>query len=243
MAVIYGIHPVLECLKSQSRQIERIYFARGGCSRNVQEIIDLARRLGLPVKFESRNVLDQKAKKASHQGVIAFCADKPYASFEEIVANLGSLPLLVILDSIEDPRNLGAILRTCAAFGVAGVILPKDHAAGLSPSVSKTAEGGLEYLKVARVTNLVRAIQELKERGIWIVGIETDQGTLCHEIDYGLPVGFVLGGEGAGVRRLVRQSCDFLVSIPTRGPIRSLNVSVSAGIVLAEAMRQRLTGK
>ena len=153
MDLIYGVRPVLERLKSNPRQIERIYIAHGASKRNIQEIIDLARELGLSINFESRVVLDHKTGRASHQGVVAVGSLPHYALLDEILNSLDPKPLLVILDSIEDPRNLGAILRSCAAYGVDGVILPKDHAAGLSSLVSKTAAGALEYLKVARVTN------------------------------------------------------------------------------------------
>ncbi|PYV42527.1 MAG: 23S rRNA (guanosine(2251)-2'-O)-methyltransferase RlmB [Acidobacteria bacterium] len=243
MDLIYGIHPVLERLKSNPRQIERIYIARGASNRNIQEVIDLARELGLPIKFEPRVVLDHKTGKVSHQGVIAACIARHYAPIEEVLDSLGPRPVLVILDSIEDPRNLGAVLRSCAAYGVEGVILPKDHAAGLSSLVSKTAAGALEYLRVARVTNLVRTIQQLREKGIWVIGVESGQEKYCHEIDYTFPVAFVFGNEGSGLRRLVRENCDLLVSIPTQGSIRSLNVSVAVGVVIYEAVRQQLNRK
>ena len=225
MDLIYGIHPVLERLKSNPRQIERIYIARGASNRNIQEVIDLARELGLPIKFEPRVVLDHKTGKVSHQGVIAACIARHYAPIEEVLDSLGPRPVLVILDSIE------------------GVILPKDHAAGLSSLVSKTAAGALEYLRVARVTNLVRTIQQLREKGIWVIGVESGQEKYCHEIDYTFPVAFVFGNEGSGLRRLVRENCDLLVSIPTQGSIRSLNVSVAVGVVIYEAVRQQLNRK
>jgi 23S rRNA (guanosine2251-2'-O)-methyltransferase len=243
MSLIFGIHSVLECLKQNPGLIERLYVARGASSRPLQQIIDLARQAGLPPKFESRTVLDHKSNKASHQGVVAVCKDRQYVSFDELLENLSSQTILVILDGIEDPRNLGAILRTCAAFSVTGIILPKDHAVGISPVVSKTAEGALEYLGIARVTNLTRSIQTLKEKGVWVVGIESDQDKLCHEFDYCGPSALVFGNEGTGLRRLVRENCDVLLSIPATGAIRSLNVSVAVGIALYECTRRRLIGQ
>ena len=240
MDLIYGIHPVLERLKSNPRQIERIYIAQGTSNRNIQKVIELARKLGLAIRFEPRVLLDHQTGKASHQGVVAVTTVRNYALLDEMLGSLSPKALLVILDSIEDPRNLGAILRSCAAYGVEGVILPRDHAAGLSSLVSKTAAGALEYVRVARVTNLARTIQELKEKGIWVIGVESGQEKYCHEIDYPPPVAFVFGNEGSGLRRLVRENCDVLVSIPTQGEIHSLNVSVAVGVAIYEAVRQRM---
>ncbi len=239
MNIIYGIHSVQECLKSESKPIERIFFSQGISNRSLQQIIDLARSKGIPVKFEPRIYLDRKTGQAAHQGVMAVCATQTYWDIEDILTRLSCQPLLVLLDSIMDPRNLGAVLRSCAVFGVDGVVIPKDNAAGLSPVVSKTAEGALEHIRVARVTNLVRSIELLKERGIWVVGIESCQPTFCNEVDYIIPVALVFGNEGSGLRRLVRENCDILASIPTSGPLHSLNVSVAAGIALYEVARSR----
>jgi 23S rRNA (guanosine2251-2'-O)-methyltransferase len=243
MDLIYGVHPVLECLRSGSRQIERIYLARGASNQKVRTIIQLARERGLPIKFESRAILDKKWAAAAHQGVVAVCAVRDYFSLDSILKNLSPKPVLAILDSIEDPRNLGAILRSCAVFGVEGIILPKDRAAGLSSVVSKTAQGALEYLKIAKVTNLVTAIEELKAMGVWVVGVETGQEKFCHEFSFDVPTALVLGNEESGLRRLIRERCDILVSIPTVGAIQSLNVSVAAGIVMYEVTRQRTAQK
>jgi 23S rRNA (guanosine2251-2'-O)-methyltransferase len=158
---------------------------------------------------------------------------------EDLLAKLGPSALVVLLDSIEDPRNLGAVLRSAAAAGADGVVITKDHAAGLTTVVSKAAAGGMEHLTVARVTNLARAIDQLKDRGVWIIGVETGQQVNCQDLDLTTATAFVLGNEGVGLRRLVRKKCDFLASIPTPGPIHSLNVSVAASIVLYEAIRQR----
>jgi 23S rRNA (guanosine2251-2'-O)-methyltransferase len=236
---IYGIHSVLECLKSDSKAIERIYLSRGAGSRGLQEIIDLARSKGISIKFEPRSALDRKTSNAVHQGVLAFCGASGYVGLEDILDHLNQRSLLVLLDSVEDPRNLGAILRSCAVFSVDGVIIPKDKAAGLSPTVAKTAEGALEHLLIARVTNLARTIDDLKKKGIWVVGIESGQETHCGEVDFDVPVALVFGNEGEGLRRLTREKCDVLASIPSTGFIHSLNVSVAAGIALYEVVRSR----
>jgi 23S rRNA (guanosine2251-2'-O)-methyltransferase len=240
MNLIYGVHSVLECLKTNPGLIERLYIARGASSRPLQDVIDLARKIGLSLKFEPRSVLDHKTNQASHQGVVAVCATQHYAEFDEILSDLSPRTTLVVLDCIEDPRNLGAVLRSCAAFSVGGVILPKDHAVGISSIVSKTAEGALEHLKIARVTNLTRSIKVLKEKGVWVIGIESGQERFCHEADYGGASALVFGNEGKGLRRLVRENCDVLLSIPTTGAIRSLNVSVAVGIALYESVRWKL---
>lgn len=237
--LIYGIHPVRECLKSNSRPILSLYFSREASSRELHAIIHLARRQGCSFYFESKTALDRRSRGANHQGVVAVCSIQTYVDIQAVVADLGSSALIVLLDCIEDPRNLGAVLRSCAAAGVDGVILTKDHAVGLTPVVSKAAAGGVEHLKIARVPNLARAIDLLKDKGIWVIGVETGQQTSCQDLDFTRPTALVFGNEGSGLRRLVREKCDFLVSIPTPGPIQSLNVSVSAGVVLYEAIRQR----
>ncbi|MYC82495.1 MAG: 23S rRNA (guanosine(2251)-2'-O)-methyltransferase RlmB [Acidobacteria bacterium] len=237
--LIYGIHPVRECLRSGARPVSCLYIARETGSPGLKAIVHLARRQGNTIRFESRNLLDQRVGGANHQGVVAVCVARPYVEMEDLLDGLGSAPLVVVLDSVEDPRNLGAVFRCCAAAGVDGVIVTRDHAAGVTPTVSKAAAGGLEYLSIARVSNVARAIDQLKAKGLWVAGLETGQPLGCQDLDLTLATALVLGNEGTGLRRLVREKCDFLASIPTPGPIRSLNVSVAAGIVLYEAIRQR----
>jgi 23S rRNA (guanosine2251-2'-O)-methyltransferase len=239
MNQIYGSHSVLECLKAGNRPVERILIADGAAGHSIREILQLARQKGIPFKYEPRAALDRQSAGAVHQGVIAHCAARGYSDLEDLLENSGKESVLVVLDSIEDPRNLGAILRSCAAFGVHGVVLPKDRAAGLSSVAAKTAEGALEYLKVARVTNLARALEQLKGAGYWVIGIEAGQEKHCHEVDLTGQIALVLGSEGGGIRRLLRENCDLLASIPAEGAIHSLNVSVAAGITLYEVARQR----
>ena len=240
--LIYGIHPVRECLRSGSRPISCLHIARGTGSPGLQAIVRFARRQGHAIRFEPRNVLDHRVGGANHKGVVAVCTAQPYVELEDLLDSLGPAALVVVLDSVEDPRNLGAVLRSCAAAGVDGVIITKDHSAGLTTTVTKAAAGGLEYLSIARVTNLSRAIDQLKRKAIWVAGIDTGQPLACQDLDLTLATALVLGNEGVGLRRLVRERCDFLASIPTPGPIQSLNVSVAAGIVLYEAIRQRGSG-
>jgi 23S rRNA (guanosine2251-2'-O)-methyltransferase len=166
-----------------------------------------------------------------------------YVDAEEILDSLGELPFLVLLDGIEDPHNLGAILRSCEGAGVDGVFIPEHRAAGLNETVVKTSAGAVEYVRVARVTNLVRLIEELKERGIWVVGVEGGTAASYTDFDFNAPLALVMGSEGKGVRRLVREKCDAMVSIPMRGQVNSLNVSVATGVVLFEVLRQRNVGQ
>lgn len=235
MAIVAGVHPVLEALRA-GRPIERIVIARGASSARLQEIIERSRSAGIPVRFEAREVLDRMTADAHHQGVVAVAAARRYAALEDLLANA---QLLVVLDGVEDPHNLGAIIRTAHAAGAGGVIVPERRSAGLSPTVAKAAAGALEYLPVARVVNLNRALEKLKQSGYWIYGLDERGEHAYDRLDYSERAVFVLGGEGRGLHEQVRKRCDFLVRIPTAGAIGSLNVSVAAGIVLFEWRRRR----
>src|SRR6266511_3960530 len=205
-----------------------------------------AGRVFRPPRPRDRRELDELTRHANHQGVVALLASpdrkNAYVEAETILDSMGDPPLVVLLDGVEDPHNLGAILRTCECAGVGGVFIPEHRAAGLSETVAKTSAGAVEYVRVARVTNLVPLIDELKDRGLWVVGVEGGTGNLYSDFDLKVPLAIVLGSEGKGVRRLVREKCDAIVSIPMRGKINSLNVSVAAGVVLFEVVRQRLKG-
>ena len=233
-----GIHAVREALQS-GRALERILVARGRKGDRIEEIVRLARERGIPVRFEDRAQLDRLAGREEHQGVVALAAAKRAAALEEIIATAGTKSLLVLLDGIEDPRNLGAIARSALAAGAAGVVIAERRAAGLTDAASRASAGALEHLPVARVVNLARAMEELKEAGWWLVGLDEHAEKSHTEQDLTGKIAFVLGGEGKGLHDLIKKRCDFLVSIPTTGPVRSLNVSVAAGIVLFEAVRQR----
>jgi 23S rRNA (guanosine2251-2'-O)-methyltransferase len=239
MNLICGINPVLEALGAGTRHFERLLVAKGLRNRRISEAIHKATNLAVPLRFETRETLDRMAGEVPHQGIIAVVSAKPAMSLESLLAGVKDPALLVVLDGVEDPRNLGAILRTAEAAGVDGVLLPERHSAGLSETVGRASAGALEHVKVARVGNLVQAIEALKARGIWVVGFDAGGKERWDAVDMKRPVALVVGGEGRGMRRLVREHCDHLVSIPLFGHIASLNVSVAAGVALYEAVRQR----
>jgi 23S rRNA (guanosine2251-2'-O)-methyltransferase len=197
------------------------------------------------VRFEDRGQLDRLASSKDHQGVVALAAARPSSTLEEIIsaakASAAQKGLIVLLDGVEDPHNLGAIIRTSLAAGAHGVVIPERRAAGLTDTVSRASAGALSHLPVAKVTNLVRSMDELKEAGYWLIGLDENAERNYTKADYTSPVGIVLGGEGQGLHELTRKRCDFIVSLPTTGPVKSLNVSVAAGVVLFEVLRQRNT--
>ncbi len=239
---IFGVNPVTEALRA-GRPIQRLLMAeQRKADRDVQAILKLAKERGVEVRITTRDALNREAPNGLHQGVIAFVAATEYAQFEdllEIPARRGETPLFLVLDGVEDPRNLGAILRTAETAGVHGVIIPERRAVGLTETVAKTAAGALEYVPVAKVVNLVNTIEALKKNGIWVAGAEAGGDVVFWEADFTRPTALVLGGEGKGVRRLVRDHCDYIVSLPLMGKINSLNVSVAAGVLLYELRRQR----
>lgn len=233
-----GIHAVQEALVA-GRALDRIVIARGRHGDRIEEIVRLARGRGVPVRFEDGEQLNRLAGTREHQGVVALAASKAALGLEDLLQAKSNRGLLVLLDGVEDPQNLGAIVRTSLAAGADGVIIPERRAAGLSETVSRASAGALEHLPVARVKNLARAMEQLKEAGYWLVGLDERAEKNYTEADFSGPVGIVLGGEGEGLHELTGKRCDFLISIPTTGPVRSLNVSVAAGVVLFEAVRQR----
>jgi 23S rRNA (guanosine2251-2'-O)-methyltransferase len=234
MTPLAGIHPVREALRA-GRSLDRVCLARESRGPRVDEIVALCRERGIPVRFESRAALDRMVKNTPHQGVVAFGAAEKYATIEDFLDRDG---LLVLLDGVEDPHNLGAIIRTAYAAGALGVVIPERRAAGLTETVAKAAAGALALLPVIRVTNINRALESLKQHNYWIFGLD-ERGTQTHtEADFGARAAIVLGGEGGGLHAQVRKQCDFLVRIPMAGQIASLNVSVAAGIVLFEWRRR-----
>src|SRR6185369_515064 len=234
MPILSGIHPVAEALRA-NHPLERLLVAQGAGGPRLQEIIDLARRAQVPVRFEPRNALDRLAGTSAHQGVVALGAARQYADLEAASA----AQLVVVLDGVEDPHNLGAIIRTAHAAGAGSVVIPERRAAGMTDVVAKAAAGALEHLPVARVTNVNRALEDLKERGFWIYGLDERGAEDYDRVEYAVPSVFVLGGEGKGLHEQVRKHCDVLVRIPLAGKISSLNVSVAAGIVLFELRKRR----
>jgi 23S rRNA (guanosine2251-2'-O)-methyltransferase len=237
-----GIHAVREALEA-GRVLDRIVIAKGRQDTRTEEIVQLARRLNVSVRFEDRGQLDRLAGSKDHQGVVALAAARAAASLEDIIATAtvagSERGLIVLLDGVEDPHNLGAIVRTSLAAGAHGVVIPERRAAGLTDTVSRASAGALAHLPVAKITNLARSMEELKEAGYWLIGLDEKAEKSYTEVDYTGAVGIVLGGEGDGLHELTRKRCDFLVALPTVGPVKSLNVSVAAGVVLFEARRQR----
>lgn len=242
---IYGVNPVLEALRAARRPIQQITIADGAKDARLRELIDLAHAQNVPVHHAPRASLDRVAGNASHQGVIARVAAAHYVNAADLLDSIATRvgqqpePLAVILDGVEDPHNLGAILRTAECAGVHAVFVPERRAAGLNETVAKASAGAIEHVPVARATNLSRLIDLLKERNVWVVGTAAEAQMDYTEWDWTRASAVVMGGEGAGLHRLVREHCDALVRIPVNGQIASLNVSVATGVVLYEAVRQR----
>ncbi len=228
MAVLIGIHPITEALRA-GRPLERVLVARGAGGHRLQEIIDLARKTGTTLRFEERGALDRLAGVKSHQGVVALGAEKKYAALEDVAP---SAELLVVLDGIEDPHNLGAIIRSAHAAGAGAVIVPERRAAGLTETVAKAAAGALEHLPVVHVVNISQTLRSLKEEGYFIYGLDEKGETLYDAVDWPDKTVVVMGAEGKGLHDLVKKNCDALLRIPMAGKIASLNVSVATGIVL-----------
>lgn len=246
---LYGVLPVLEALRAGSRPIERLTIAEGAHEHRLRELLELARAANVPVRRAPRAELQRMSAGANHQGVIASIGAAHYRDAGELLDALISRvgtdapPLGLVLDGVEDPRNLGAIIRTAECAGVHGVFVPERRAAGLTETAAKSAAGALEYVPVARVVNVVRLVEDLKARGIWTIGTAADASLSYTDWDWTQPCALLLGGEGEGLRKLVRERCDALVGIPLLGRIESLNVSVAAGIVLYEAVRQRTASR
>jgi 23S rRNA (guanosine2251-2'-O)-methyltransferase len=239
MNLVCGINPVLEALAAGTRHFERVMIVKGLRNRRVSEAIARASRLSVPLRFETRETLDRIAGGVPHQGIVAVVSARPAMTMESLFQTVRDPALFVVLDGVEDPRNLGAILRTAEAAGADGVLLPERHSAGLSETVNRASAGALEHVRVARIGNVVQSLEALKARGVWVVGFDAAGTERWDQVDMKKPVALVLGGEGRGIRRLVREHCDHLVSIPLFGHVGSINVSVAAGIALYEVVRQR----
>jgi 23S rRNA (guanosine2251-2'-O)-methyltransferase len=234
--IIYGINPVLEALRAG--RVRELRIGERDSDR-VRELVTVARERGVRVKRVPPDILARQARGGVHQGVTAEIDDVASYSIGELVDGAAQAPLIVVLDGIEDPHNLGAILRTADAAGVDGVVIQSRRAAALDGAAAKASAGAVAHVRIAEVVNIARAVEELKERGVWTVGLAGDAPTMYDAVDYVVPTAIVLGAEGTGLRRLVRERCDFVAAIPMRGHVSSLNVSVAAGVVLFEAVRQR----
>ncbi len=239
--MIEGRNAVTEALRA-GRAVDKLYIAKGDTDRTLSRLAAQARKAGTVVVEADRRKLDAMSTTGAHQGVIAVVAAAEYASVEDLLAlaeERGEAPLVVVCDEISDPHNLGAIIRTAECAGAHGVIIPKRRSAGLTAVVAKTSAGAVSYLPVARVPNIPQLLKELKERGLWVFGTAAEGAAPLYQTDLRGPAAVVIGSEGEGMSRLVREGCDFLVSIPMRGRISSLNASAAAAILLYEAVRQR----
>src|SRR3984957_11257001 len=243
MHYIFGINAVTEALKAGGRRFEWVGMAKERHDIRLQRLIEDCRRLKVQVRFLQRTDLDDMAGTAAHQGVVAVTSAKQYSDLNDVVeAKRGQYSLVVVLDGVEDPHNLGALLRTADAAGADGVVTPERRAASVTGTVTKVSAGASEHLPIAKVTNISRALEDLKEKDLWVVGLDERAEQTYDAIDYKMHCAVVLGAEGKGVHELVRRHCDFLVSIPMMGQVPSLNVSVAAGVVLYEVVRQRRVG-
>jgi len=238
---IWGRHPVLEALRSR-RRVMRVLVAQGPQDPTLTQILDQARRVGVPLETVSRRRLDDLTKNGTHQGVAAVVAPRTYAELDDLLARAEEreeLPLLLALDAIQDVTNLGSLIRTAEAIGAHGVILLEHRAAGLTPAVDKTSAGAVEFVPVARVTNMTRTLEELKKRGLWVVGLDGEAKTVYDKANLSGPIVLVVGNEAKGISRLVREHCDVLIRLPMRGHIESLNAAMAGSVALYEIWRQR----
>ncbi|HWR37502.1 MAG TPA: 23S rRNA (guanosine(2251)-2'-O)-methyltransferase RlmB [Clostridia bacterium] len=241
--VIYGIHSVSEALKSRERNFDYVAVSRDRTDPRVQRIIDDCRASGVSVRFVPREEIDRTTQTSGHQGVMAVTSRKKYADVDQMLENkAGKYAFLLVLDGVEDPHNLGALLRSADGAGVDGVIIPERRAAGVTGAVVKASAGASEHISVARVVNIARTLEELKDRNVWTVGLDERATQSYDEVDYNMDCALVVGAEGKGLHELVRKKCDMLISLPMAGQVSSLNVSVAGGIVMYEVGRQRRTG-
>lgn len=244
MHTIFGINAVSEALKARGRAFEWVGMAKERHDIRLQRLIEDCRKIGVPIRFVQRTELDRMAGTAAHQGVVAVTSAKQYSGLDDVIeAKRGQYSLVVVLDGVEDPHNLGAILRTADSAGADGVVIPERRAASVTGTVTKASAGASEHLPIAKVTNIARSVEELKDRNIWTVGLDERGPQTYDALDYKMDCAVVLGAEGKGLHDLVKKKCDFLVSIPMLGKVPSLNVSVAGGIVLYEIVRQRLAGE
>lgn len=238
--MIYGIHAVEEALTARGRGFEYVAVASGRGDNRLQRIVRLCRAAGVPVRAIPRDQLTRLANTAGHQGVVAVTAEKQYGDLDDLLKNKRSkFSFLIVLDGVEDPHNLGAIIRSAEAAGADGVVIPERRAAGVTATVVKASAGASEYLPIAKVTNISRAVEEIKAHNIWTVGLDQQGSKLYDQIDYKMDCAVILGAEGHGLHEHVREKCDYVVSIPMMGKVASLNVSVAAAVVMYEAARQR----
>jgi 23S rRNA (guanosine2251-2'-O)-methyltransferase len=237
METVGRLNPIIEILRSAPGRVQKVFIQEERGPHKIAEVIRMAKERGLPLQFLPKRKLDLVSP--GHQGAVVLFAAKEYSDLEEILAG-SRLPFLVLLDEIEDPQNLGAIIRSAECAGADGIILPERRSAGITDTVMEVSAGAAAHLKIARVTNLARTMEDLKPKGLWFVGAEAGHEALWYDFDYAVPVGIVLGSENRGLRRLVREKCDRVLSIPLLGRVNSLNVAAAAAVFCFEVARQRL---
>lgn len=240
--IIYGIHPVREALTSPAIRFQKIMVSARKPSPSLQSIIDLAHKRGIPLVFTEKETLHRMVKGNLHQSIVAILEETPYAELGEILSRPkqeGTKALFFILDGIQDPQNLGSLIRTSLGCGVHGIVIPKDRAVGITPAVVKASAGATVHLPVARVVNVATTLDLLKKEGIWVYGASGEARDRIYDLDLTIDLAIVIGAEGKGIRPLVKKKCDRLFSIPMKGPVSSFNASVAGGMILYEVMRQR----
>ncbi len=238
---IEGRNPIIEALRSD-REIDKILIAKGAQQGSILKIVGIAKEKKIPIQYVEKQKIDQISESHAHQGVLAYVAAYRYYEVDEIIEkaqNKGEQPFLIILDEVTDPHNLGSVIRTANAAGAHGVIIPKRRSVGLTAVVAKTSAGALEYVPVAKVSNIAQTIEELKKRGIWVVGADMEGERTYYNADLTGNIALVIGSEGRGIGRLIKEKCDYLINIPMKGEVGSLNASVAASIIIYEVMRQR----
>ena len=241
--IIYGINPVLEALRADRQVLNKIMIADGKEGEPFHILRQLARQKGIPVHVHPKDILNKLAGTEHHQGVLGVSATSPYSSWEDLLQKVRLAQgqrVVLILDSIEDPQNLGSLIRTAEACGVQGIILPKDRAVGITPAVVKASAGAVAHLPVVRVTNLINGLEELKKEGFWIVGADPRGDQNLYAMKFDMNVGLVIGSEGKGIRPLVLKKCDYRITIPMKGRVSSLNAGIAGAVILFEILRQQL---
>lgn len=236
MGKISRLNPLFEALKSPSSRIQKIFIQKDSANKKVKDIIIQAKSRRIPCSFVSRQALDKMDPQ--HQGIVAFLAEKRMSSFDEIMTS-ARVPFFVLVDGVEDPHNLGAIIRTAEGAGVNGIFIPERRAVGLTEAVSLVSAGAVEHVRISQVKNMARTMDELRKKDVWLVGAEGGSKRNWFEFDYSLPVGLVFGSEGKGLRPLIRDKCDEVLSLPLFGQVSSLNVAAAAAVFLYEVVRQR----
>ena len=240
--ILYGVHPVREALKAGRREFREIYMTRGKTSRRLLPLLAHAAKCHIPVRSMSQAEMTSKTGTEMHQGIGAEVSPYPLVALDEMMDDQGPVPddfFLLLIDGVEDPHNLGALVRTALGVSITGVVIPKNRAASPTPAVSRASAGAVEHVRLSRVTNMAATIQTLKRKGVWVVGTDARAASSLFSSEFALPVAVVIGGEAGGIRPLVRKRCDFLVSIPQEGPVTSLNASVAGAVVMYEVFRQR----